>query len=66
MSTLNARNTFVLRALADAMLRGEGMDARSATGATFCAQWLDERAVGLERRLKSIHERVMESDLGST
>jgi hypothetical protein len=57
LSALNACNAFVLRALTDAMLRGEGMDSRSATGAAFCVQWLDDRAVDLERRLKNIHER---------
>jgi hypothetical protein len=65
LTALNACNTFVLRALTDAMLRGEGMVGRSATGAAFCVQWLDNRAVDLERRLKNIHERATENDLGS-
>jgi hypothetical protein len=55
LSTLNACNAFILQALAGAMVNGDGMDSRSATGAMFCAQWLSDRAVELEQRLKKIH-----------
>ncbi len=58
LSVLNACNAFVLRALSDALLSREGMGRRSAVGAALCVQWLDDRAVELERRLKSIHERA--------
>jgi hypothetical protein len=55
LSSLNACNAFILQALAGAMVSGDGMDSRSATGAMFCAQWLSDRAVELEQRLKKIH-----------
>lgn len=55
LSTLNACNAFILQALAGAMVNGDGMDSRSAMGAMFCAQWLSDRAVELEQRLKKIH-----------
>ena len=55
LSTLNACNAFILQALAGAMMNGDGMDSRSATGGMFCAQWLNDRAVELEQRLKKIH-----------
>lgn len=58
LSALNACNAFVLRALAHAVARPDTMDTREATGAAFCVQWLDDRAVKLEARLKCIHERI--------
>ena len=58
LSTLNACNAFVLRALANAVAHEDGMDSREATGAVFCVQWLEDRAAELEARLKSVHESV--------
>lgn len=54
LTALHGCNAFVLQALAMALADGEGLDERSATGAMFCAQWLDERMAGLEEQLKKI------------
>lgn len=58
LNALSACNAFVQEALAGAMEGGQGMSSRAATGAMFCAQWLDDRAIELERRLKNIQDRV--------
>jgi hypothetical protein len=65
LGALNACNAFVMRALAGAMVNEEGMDSRSATGAMFCAQWLSDRAVELERRLKRIQGQARAKKSGS-
>lgn len=54
LTALHAANAFVMQALAAAQVYGGGLDERSATGAVFCAQWLNDRAVELERRLKGV------------
>jgi hypothetical protein len=54
LTALHAGNGFVLQALAAALVNGGGVDERSATGAMFCAQWLNDRSVELEQRLKKI------------
>ena len=56
----HACNGFVLQALATALANGDGVDERTATGAIFCTQWLNEQSVELEQRLKKIqiHARV--------
>lgn len=43
-----------MQALAAALPNGNGPDERSATGAVFCAQWLNDRTVELEKQLKNI------------
>jgi hypothetical protein len=54
LTALHAASAFVMQALAAAQVYGGGLDERSATGAVFCAQWLNDRTVELERRLKHI------------
>jgi hypothetical protein len=54
LTALHAASAFVMQALAAAQVYGGGLDERSATGAVFCAQWLNDRTVELERRLKDI------------
>lgn len=58
LTALHACNAFVLQALAMALVDGDGLDERSATGAMFCAQWLDDRMAGLERQLKKLVSQV--------
>lgn len=53
LTALHAASAFVTQALA-ALAHGGGLDERSATGAVFCAQWLDDRTAELERQLKNI------------
>jgi hypothetical protein len=43
-----------MQVLASTPAKGEGLDERSASGAEFCGQWLDDRAVELEQTLKGI------------
>lgn len=54
LTAVHASSAFVMQALAAALLNGGGLDERSATGAVFCVQWLNERTVELERQLKNI------------
>ena len=64
-NALNACNAFILQALAGAMVSEDGMNSRAATGAVLCAQWLDDRAVELEQRLKKIQDRARGDDAGT-
>ena len=57
LTALHAGSAFVMQALASALVKGEGLDERSATGAVFCAQWLSDRTAELERQFKSILSR---------
>ena len=50
----HASNRFVLQALAAALANGEGTEERTATGAIFCTQWLNDQSAELEQRLKKI------------
>ena len=61
LTALNACNAFVIQALAAALTTGSGLDERSATGAVFCAQWLNDRTVELEKQLKKILLQVQGS-----
>ncbi len=61
VTALNACNAFVMQALASTLAKGEGLDERSATGAVFCAQWLDDRAAELEQRFKDILSKAQSS-----
>jgi len=54
VTALNAYSAFVMQALASALANGGGLDERSATGAVFCTQWLNDRAAELEQQLKKI------------
>jgi hypothetical protein len=54
LTELHACSAFVMQALAAALANGGGLDERSATGAVFCAQWLNDRTAELERQLKHI------------
>ena len=54
LTALHAGNGFVLQALTAALANGGGLDERTATGAMFCAQWLNDRSVELQKRLKKI------------
>jgi hypothetical protein len=58
LTALHAASAFVMQALAAAQVYGGGLDERSATGAVFCARWLDERAIELEQELKGIVSRA--------
>ena len=58
LTELNACGAFVTQALAAALLKGGGLDERSATGAVFCAQWLNDRTAGLEQEVKKIQARA--------
>lgn len=58
LTAVHASSAFVMQALAAALLNGGGLDERSATGAVFCVQWLNERTVELERQLKNIVAQV--------
>jgi hypothetical protein len=61
LTALNACNAFVMQALAAALVHGGGLDERSATGAVFCAQWLNNRTVEMEQQLKEIVSRAYAS-----
>jgi hypothetical protein len=61
LTALHACNAFVMRALASALVNGGGLDERSATGAVFCTQWLNDRTAELERQLKNIVSQVYAS-----
>ena len=54
LTALHACSAFVMQAMAAALVSGGGLDERSATGAVFCAQWLNDRTAELERQLKNI------------
>ena len=54
LTALNACSAFVTQALAAALVKRDGLDERSATGAVFCVQWLNDRAAELEQRVKKI------------
>lgn len=54
LTALNACNVFITQALAAALVKGEGLDERSATGAVFCVQWLNDRSAELEKQVKRI------------
>jgi hypothetical protein len=58
LTALHACNAFITRALAAALVQGGGLDDRSATGAGFCTQWLNDRTVELERQFKIVVSRV--------
>lgn len=58
LTAINAASAFVMQALVAAFIRGEGLDERSATGAVFCAQWINERTVEMEQQLKDIVARA--------
>lgn len=61
LTAFHACNGFVLQALAAALAKGEGMDERTATGAIFCTQWLNDQSIKLDQQLKNIqmHARVV-------
>lgn len=54
LTAVYASSAFVMQAMAAALVNGGGLDERSATGAVFCVQGLNDRTVELERRLKNI------------
>ena len=63
LTALHAASAFVTQALAAALIDGGGLDDRSATGAVFCAQWLNERSAALDGQLKAL---VSESAIVAT
>lgn len=63
LTALHASSAFVMQALAATLANGGGLDERSATGAVFCAQWLDDRTAELERKLKSYVSRAYASGM---
>lgn len=65
LSAVNACNAFITQALAAALVKGEGLDERSATGAVFCVQWLNDRSAELEQQVKKIQARAQISDKNS-
>jgi hypothetical protein len=54
LTAVHACSAFVMQALVATLANGSGLDERSATGAVFCAQWLNDRTAKLERQLKNI------------
>jgi hypothetical protein len=58
LTALNACSAFVMQALASALMSEEGLDERATTGAMLCAQWLNNRSMAVEQRLKTIQARV--------
>lgn len=60
LTELNACNAFVMQALASTLAKGEGLDERSAVGAIFCAQWLNDCTTELEQSLKQILSKSQE------
>ncbi len=54
LTALHACSAFVMQALAAVLANGGGLDERSATGAVFCTQWLNDRTAELEQQLKNI------------
>ena len=58
LTALNACSAFVMQALASTLANGGGLDERSATGAVFCAQWLNDRTAEMEQKLKHILSEV--------
>ncbi len=54
LTALHACNAFVMQALAAALANGGGLDERSATGAVFCTQWLNDRTAEIELQLKNV------------
>jgi hypothetical protein len=63
LTELHACSAFVMQALAAALVNGGGLDERSATGAVFCAQWLNDRTVELEQQLKKIVSQAYASTM---
>ncbi len=61
LTALNACSAFVMQALATVLANGGGLDERSATGAVFCTQWLNDRTAELEQQLKNIVSRAYAS-----
>ena len=61
LTALHACNAFLLQAMASTLIEGEGLDERSANGAVYCTQWLNDRASELERRLKSLQSTARSS-----
>ncbi len=61
LTALHACNAFVMQALAAVLVNGGGLDERSATGAVFCTQWLNDRTAELEQQLKNIVSRAYAS-----
>jgi hypothetical protein len=57
-SQLNACCTFVLQAAVRIVEDGEVTDRRSAAGAIYCAQWLQDRMAELERNLRKIERKA--------
>jgi hypothetical protein len=57
-SELNACCAFVLQAAVRIVEDGEVTDRRSATGAIYCAQWLQDRMAELERKLRVLERRA--------
>lgn len=60
LTAIHACNAFVMQALASTLVRGEGLDECSATGAVFCVQWLNDCTMELEQRLKQILSKSKE------
>jgi hypothetical protein len=58
VTALNACSAFVMQALASALVNGDGLDGRSATGAVFCAQLLNDRTAEMEQKFKHILSKV--------
>lgn len=61
LTALHACNAFVMQALAATLAKGESLDERSATGAVFCSQWLNDCTVDLEQRFKTILSKTQAS-----
>ena len=58
LTELHACSVFVMQALVSTLAKGEGLDERSATGAVFCTQWLNDRTAEMEQKLKHFLSKV--------
>jgi hypothetical protein len=54
LTAVHASIAFVMQALASSTESGEPANNRSAMGATFCVEWLNDRTIELEQALKKI------------
>jgi hypothetical protein len=61
LTALHACSAFVMQALASTLAKGEGLDERSATGAVFCVQWLNDCTAEQEQKLKNILSKAQAS-----
>jgi hypothetical protein len=57
LTATSAAAAFLMQSLATSMRSGEVSDPRTATGATFCVEWVNGRLRELDERLRAIRAR---------